>query len=79
MIENIESLVLEHLRAIRTDIGDLKNDLRDVKQRLTCIDLSVIELRRDDVHKHQDIARQQVGLDQLVERVQRIERRLDLS
>jgi hypothetical protein len=34
----IDNLILEHLRALRVDSGDLKRDLRDVKARLASIE-----------------------------------------
>ena len=35
MTDNVENLILEHLRAIRTDIGGIKDDVREIEQRLT--------------------------------------------
>ncbi len=37
MTDNIESLVLEHLRAIRTDISSLKEDAREIKSRVNTL------------------------------------------
>jgi hypothetical protein len=34
-MENVESLVIEHLRAIRSDIGIVKDDIREIKNRVT--------------------------------------------
>jgi chromosome segregation ATPase len=73
-----EHLVLEHLNAIRSEIAEVKLDTTEIRQRLSCIDASIIELRRSDVHLHEDNARQQLAFHKLVERVQRIERRLEL-
>ena len=39
-----ESLVLEHLRAIRADIADIKLDIRDVKHRVTALEIAVANL-----------------------------------
>ena len=35
MATEVESLVLEHLRAIRSDVSELKEDMRDLKVRMT--------------------------------------------
>ncbi len=35
MSDKIDNLVLEHLKAIRADTGNLSADMRDVKERLT--------------------------------------------
>ncbi|MEI2771451.1 MAG: hypothetical protein V9G98_12160 [Candidatus Competibacter sp.] len=46
MADNIENLILEHLRAIRSDIGGIKDDVREIKQRLTSLEAAVAGLRR---------------------------------
>ncbi len=33
-MENVENIILEHLRAIRTDIGTVKDDVRELKNRV---------------------------------------------
>ena len=47
MTENVENLILEHLRAIRADIAAVKDDVREIKQRLTSLEAAVAGLRRD--------------------------------
>jgi hypothetical protein len=47
MAEPTENLVLEHLRAVRADLSDLKNDMRDVKARLGSIE-NYIEIMHGD-------------------------------
>ena len=41
MGDNVVHLILEHLRAMRTDISAIREDVWDVKQRLTSLELSV--------------------------------------
>jgi len=77
MTENVENLILEHLRAIRTDISGIKDDAREIKQRLTSLE-AVAGLRRDNANLYGDMADQHARYDRLAERVDRIERRLDL-
>lgn len=67
MTENIESLILEHLRAIRADVVAVKEDAREIKRRLTSLETGVAGLRRDHAR-----------YDRLAEPVERIERRLEL-
>ncbi len=47
MTGNVENLILEHLRAIRADVAIVKDDVREVKQRLTSLEAGVAGLRRD--------------------------------
>lgn len=77
--DNIENLILEHLRAIRADIGGIKDDVREIKQRLTSLEAAVAGLRRDNANLYGDVIGQQARYDRLAERVERIERRLDLA
>lgn len=44
---DVESLVLEHLRAIRADVGVLREDMREVKLRLNELQSSAASMRRD--------------------------------
>lgn len=76
--ENIENLILEHLRTIRTEVAAVKEDTREIKQRLTSLEAAVAGLRRDSAHLYGDMADQHARYDRLAERVERIERRLDL-
>jgi predicted nuclease with TOPRIM domain len=75
----IDNSVLEHLRAIRSDLGTIKGDVREVKQRLTSLDISVAGLRTESGHLYGDLAEQDGRYDRLAERIERIERRLELS
>lgn len=79
MTENIDSLMLEHLKALRLELADVKADTTDIKSRLRSIDSSIIDLRRNDLHGFEEVARQQVSIGQIVERLQRIEKRLELN
>ena len=73
-----ENLVIEHLRAMRSEIASVKADTTDMRQRLCSIDTSVVDMRRNVVHLFEEIAHHQVTMDKMLERVQRIEKRLDL-
>ncbi|MDG4606776.1 MAG: hypothetical protein P9D89_12010 [Candidatus Contendobacter sp.] len=50
MTAEIESLVLEHLRAIRADIGDLRVRMTGIESRLGSLENVVAEIRRDLTH-----------------------------
>ena len=47
MVDDPNNLVLEHLRAIRTDLGEVREDMREVKQRLTSLEVSIAKLHGD--------------------------------
>ena len=67
-----ESLVLEHLRYIRLVIDETREDVREIKNR-------VGSLEREVAQVHVKLAEQSGRIDRLVERVERIERRLNLA
>jgi predicted nuclease with TOPRIM domain len=67
----IQCLVLEHLRALRLDMGELRADVRDMKGRLTSIEVSAANL-------HGDFAGQSGRIDRLESRLEWIENRLKL-
>lgn len=71
MTENVENLVLEHLRAIRAT-------LEQQGERLDRIEIRMGSLEQYQALFHQDLVTANVRLDQIAKRVERIERRLDL-
>ena len=76
MNADVENLVLDHLRAIRSDIGELRREFRtelgDLRQRVSSMERHLANLQGDMALVHQ-------RLDHLGERVERIERRLELT
>ena len=71
MTENIENLVLENLRAIRADIGDIKD-------RLTQVGLNTAMLGQQLGALTTAVYSGKNEAQELRRRVERIERRLDL-
>jgi hypothetical protein len=82
MTDNIEHLILEQFRAMRNQIAGLQremlNEFADVRHRINRLETSLAGIRRDEAGQPEDIARPQAFIDGRVERIQRIERRLDL-
>ncbi|MHB1530965.1 hypothetical protein [Acidithiobacillus sp.] len=79
MSENVENLLLEHLRHIRSRVDQIAEDVTDLKHRMTSLEHGMGLIKRE-IHFGDEVdARQQVSLDRIVERIERIERRLDLT
>jgi septal ring factor EnvC (AmiA/AmiB activator) len=78
MTENIENLVLEQLRLIRSEISSVKEDTREIKTRLVLVESGVASLRRDNGDFATTLAAQHLAYDRLSDRIERIEKRLDL-
>lgn len=79
MIDNIESLVLEQLRAISSDIASVKEDTREIKNRLVIVESGIATLRRDGADFAASIADQHLRYDRINDRIERIEKRLELT
>ncbi len=69
MADDTDNLVLEHLRYIRGRLDTVYNDVRDLKMRMT-------NLEETGAVASAAINRR---LDRMDERIERIERRLDLA
>ena len=72
MSDAIANLILDHLRAMRADIGTLGDDVRDIKLRLGSLEGHVGAVLGD-------VLRQNTRGDELAARISRIERRLELA
>lgn len=77
-MSNIESLVLEHLRAIRSKQTDHDERFDRIESRLSSLELTVAGMRRDLAHMYGDVVEHHVRNDQLNARIERLERRLEL-
>lgn len=78
-IENIDSLVLEHLRHIRHKVDQIVDDIDDLKARISSLDSSMISVKREVNHAEEVDARQQVSIDKIIRRLERIESRLEIA
>jgi predicted nucleic acid-binding Zn-ribbon protein len=83
MTDNVENLPLEHLKALRNEMREFRNEFHteseNLKQRMSALETAMINVKREVTAGDETDARHQVQLDQLVERIRRIEKRLDLS
>ena len=79
MTDNTENDVLEYLRLIRSEIGDIKKIQGDILHRLTGLEDATRSVRYEMLTCAHVDNRQQKTLDFLYEKIQKIERRLELS
>lgn len=79
MADNTENLILEHLRHMRTKIDQVSEDVREMKHRLATIEASQGTVLQHLGHVSTAIAQQQVSFDRLTERVERLEKRLEIA
>ena len=79
MTDQMENLVLEQLRLIRGEQSLARDDFREIKLRLTTVEASLGGLKADVGHLAESLAQRQLSLDRLADRVERIEKRLELT
>ena len=86
MSDNVESLALEQLRAIRADMADFRIDMRkefeqvrhefgDMKKRFRSLEHHVTGLRRDEAVAAGEITDLRHTIDGLLERLEKLEAR----
>ena len=69
MNENVENLVLEHLRHIRGRVDQIADDVGDLKQRMSGLESAMNLVRREVALGDETDARQQLTLDKLNVRI----------
>jgi tetrahydromethanopterin S-methyltransferase subunit G len=69
-------MLRDEVARLRTEIHE---EFRDVKLRLGSVETAVVATRRDSADQMGDAVRQQLRIDQLADRLERIERRLELN
>ena len=83
MNENVENIVPEQLRALRSEImafrSENQSEFSEVKHRLNRVESSLASMRGEALGTQEDVYRQQGVIDTIKERLQRIERRLELT
>lgn len=78
MNDNVEHIMLDHLRALRGGQDRIEQKLSEITARLTSLQTAVVKSRSDNLSMQEDVYRQQSMFDRLAERVERIERRLEI-
>ncbi len=78
MTAETENLVLEHLQHIRSRVDQIADDMAGLKQRMAGVESAVARIKHDVAYGDETDARQQVTLDKLAARIERIEQRLEL-
>ncbi|MBK1693685.1 hypothetical protein CKO09_02865 [Chromatium weissei] len=79
MTDNVENLVLELLRAMRGDIALVRDDIREIKMRMSSLENVVSSIKRDVADLYGEVSAQNTRYDRLTDRIERIERRLDIG
>ena len=83
MTETVENLIIEHLKAMRNELRDFRAETADnfmqVKVRLQSLEERVSLAEKGLANVHGDQALIQLRLDRVGDRIERIEKRLELT
>lgn len=79
MTENTENLVLEHLKKIQAEQAVSRERDQEILQRLSMIESGIARITRDESANYSEIIEDRHTVDKLKERIERIERRLELT
>ena len=82
MTDAVDNFVLEHLKSLRNEVRDFRNEFHteteNLKHRMSALETAMINVKREVTAGDDTDARHQVQLDQIVERIRRLEKRLEL-
>lgn len=78
-MSNIENLILEHLKRMQAEQSAARERDQEILSRLSHIESGLARITRDESHNYSEIVENRHTVDKLKERLERIERRLELS
>jgi len=78
MSENVENLILEHLKKIQAEQAAAKERDGEILMRLSSIESGIARISRDEALNYAEIIQDRHSIDKLKERIERIEKRLGL-
>lgn len=78
-MSNIENLMLEHLKKIQAELTAARERDAEIMGRLAGIETGIAKISRDESINYGEIISDRHSVDKLKERIEKIERRLELS
>jgi chromosome segregation ATPase len=82
MPEPVDNRLLEHMKSLRNELREFRSEFHleteNLKHRMSALESAMINVKREVASGDEADARHQVQIDQLVERIRRIEKRLEL-
>jgi len=79
MAEQIENLLMEHRKRFQVGQERIERKLDDLISRVGHLEIGLAGLRRDFAHADENTASMSVRMDRINERIERIEKRLELA
>ncbi len=79
MTDNIENLLLEHLKRMQADLAGSRERDQEILIRLSRIESGLARITRDQASDYSETVEDRHALDRIKERLERIEKRLELQ
>lgn len=79
MTETVENIMLQHLIKIQTEQAASRERDAEIMARLGMIESGIARISRDESANYAEIVQDRHSVDKLKERIERIERRLELN
>lgn len=73
------AIVIEHLKGLRAEVAAVRADTQEMRIRMGQVETGIAGLRRDFAHADENAAILSVRIDRLIERMDRLEKRLELA
>lgn len=79
MSQEIDNLILEHLKKIQAEQASSRERDAEIMSRLANIESGLARIARDESTTYSELIQDRHTVDKLRERIERIERRLELA
>lgn len=79
MSNNIENLLLEHMKKIQAEQSAARERDQEILSRLSHIESGLARITRDESANYAELVEDRHTVDKLRERIERIERRLEIN
>lgn len=77
--DKVDNLILEHLKKIQTEQSAARERDAEIMSRLAHIETGIAKISRDESINYGEIIQDRHTVDKLKERIERIERRMELN
>lgn len=75
----IDNIILEHLKRMQAEMAAIRHDTAEIKSRLGSIETGLARIGQTEASNYAEIIENRHMFDRLADRVDRIEKRLELS
>lgn len=79
MTENIENLLLEHMKKFQAELSPSRERDQEILARLSHIESGLARITRDESATYAELVEDRHTVDKLRDRIERIERRLEIN